>query len=336
MFMLSVVYPQFLQTLLSSCPTAGEGVHLWLFKTARYLHAFHSPEEICEILEEKVARCGRVLESHEIPHAVKNSFKCRWIPGTGEPIAQEQREVWLANPISRPRPTPSFDPEMARETANRISTEITPEWLKARSPKSVNATLEQYLSEIFHSEEKVRLFVKYRSQGGPWPNPKVDFLQFSRTAWRDGVWFLCNPVDGQQHSNPRQQNKLSFRSQESVTDWRHAVLECDHEPKEVWKPIWLKILVQMPLPILSLIDSGNISIHALLRVPCKTKEEWDHFKAEKLSPLIKIGACSGSLSAVRLTRAPNCWRRVPKLRPQKLLYFNPEADGTPIIKRKVR
>jgi hypothetical protein len=52
----SVVYPQFLVSLLSSCPTAGDGVHQWLFKTARYLHAFHSPEEICEILKERVNR----------------------------------------------------------------------------------------------------------------------------------------------------------------------------------------------------------------------------------------------------------------------------------------
>jgi hypothetical protein len=216
---------------------------------------------------------------------------------------------------------------MAKETANRISFQITPEWLKARSPKPVSSTLEQYLLGIFHAGEKVRIFTQYRSQGESWPKPNCDFLRFSRTAWKDGVWFLCNPIDGEQYFNPRQ-NKYSFRSQESVTDWRHAVLECDHEPKEIWKPIWLAILVQMPLPILSLTDSGGAGIHALIRVPCKTKEEWDHFKDEKLRPLVKIGACPGALSAVRLTRAPNCWRGQIC---QKLLYFNPEADGTPII-----
>lgn len=309
-----VTYPPFLQRLLSSCPRRPEGgVHQWLFKVARYLHAFHSPQEICEILKEKVTGCGRTIESHEIPDAIRNSFYYQWKPG--EPITQERREAWLKNPVSRPGRAPVFDPKMAVETANRVQTKITSEWLKARSPRAVNATLEEYLSKLFHSGEKVRIFNQFRSQGESWPNPKVDWQRFGRTAWPEGVWFLNNPVDGQQHLNPRR-NRYSFRSKESVTDWRHAVLECDHKPKEVWRPIWLKILVQLPLPILSLIDSGNISVHALLRVPCKTKEEWDHFKAEKLLPLIKIGADNGSLSAVRLTRAPNCWRREPEPQPR--------------------
>jgi hypothetical protein len=218
------------------------------------------------------------------------------------------------------------------DTANRFSTEITPEWLKARSRESVDVSLEEYLGKIFHRPgERVQLFNRYESQGGVWPNRKVDFLRFSQTAWPEGVWFLCNPVDGLWHFNPRQK-KYSKRRQESVTDWRHAVLECDHEPKEFWRPVWLKILVQLSLPILSLIDSGHISIHALIRVPCRTKEEWDHYKAEKLRPLVEIGACDGSLSAVRLTRAPNCWRGMNQ---QKLLYFNPQADGTPIIRQIV-
>jgi hypothetical protein len=77
---LSSLYPPFLQKLLESCPTAGEGVHPWLFRVARYLHAFHSLEEICKILKEKTTECGRDLEPHEIPHAVQSSFHCQWVP----------------------------------------------------------------------------------------------------------------------------------------------------------------------------------------------------------------------------------------------------------------
>jgi hypothetical protein len=323
-------YPPFIQKLLDSRPLAHQGVHPWLFKMARRLHAFHSSEEICKILEEKTADCGRILEPHEIRDAVHNSKACQWVPpGVNGKNSQTRREEWLKSPTSKAGIVPPFDPKMAIETANRISFEVTPKWLEARSPRSINCSLEEYLKEVFRPGEKVRIFNHYKSQGGVWPDSKIDFLRFSQTAWPDGVWFLCNPIDGQQHFNPRQ-NKLSFRSQESVTDWRHAVLECDHEPKEVWRPIWLKILVQLPLPILSLVDSGNISIHALVRVPCQSKESWDHFKAEKLRPLVKIGACDGSLSAVRLTRAPNCWRGTNR---QSLLYFNPEADGIPIIRR---
>src|SRR5437667_5757544 len=55
-------YPWFLRELLDSCPKRPEkGVHPWLFKTARYLHRYHSPEQICEILKARVAACGREL-----------------------------------------------------------------------------------------------------------------------------------------------------------------------------------------------------------------------------------------------------------------------------------
>jgi hypothetical protein len=55
-------YPRFLRELLESCPSAHNGVHLWLFKAARYLHRYHKPEEICAILKRYAANCGRHLQ----------------------------------------------------------------------------------------------------------------------------------------------------------------------------------------------------------------------------------------------------------------------------------
>jgi hypothetical protein len=123
--------------------------------------------------------------------------------------------------------------------------------------------------------------------------------------------------------------KDSRRSEEAVTSFRYAVLECDHEPKEIWFPIWLKILVQLTLPIVSITDSAGKSAHALVRVSAESKQAWDQFKHETLRPLVKLGACDGSLSAVRLTRLPGCYRAD---RRQELLYLNPAADGTPIFR----
>ena len=52
-------------------------------------------------------------------------------------------------------------------------------------------------------------------------------------AGPDGVWFLPQPVDGEFHPNPRQEDKPSRRSEESIVDWRFAVLESDEaEPEE--------------------------------------------------------------------------------------------------------
>ncbi len=88
----------------------------------------------------------------------------------------------------------------------------------------------------------------------------------------EGVWFLPQPVDGEYHPNPRLDGRLSRRSEESVTAWRYAVLESDKADADDW----LRCLVQMPLRIASIRESGGRSIHALMRVDAPRKTDWDN------------------------------------------------------------
>ena len=314
-------YPRFLLDLLDSCPEAGGGVHPWLFRVARYLHRFHTPNEICDILAARVANCGRLLQPHEIPDAVNNSGPCQWEPSGQTP--SQRRAEWLANPIRKQ--VPCFNPELAVQMAAGIPVEITPEWLKARSPLSVDIAPSDFLRNIFRPDEKVLVFTTFTSQGHLWPGRNVDRWRQSHIS--DGLWFLCNPVDGQSHFNPRL-CRDSQRSKESVTSFRYGVLECDQQPREKWRPVWLKILAGLPLPIVAITDSGGSSDHALVRGDCPSKEAWDRWKKSVLRPLVPLGADDGALSAVRLTRLPNCFRGN---RLQELLYLNPSADGTPIF-----
>jgi hypothetical protein len=315
-------YPRFLRDLLGACPEAGAGVHPWLFKVARYLHRYHKPEEICDILQRHVVACGRELEPHEIPDAVKNSGSCQWEPSGKTAI--ERRAEWLKNPTHKL--VPEFDPNLAIRTAAAIPIDITPAWLKARSKIPVSCPPREYLESIFQLHEKAIIFSKYKSQGYVWPGP-VPIERWGKIHWPDGTWFLCNPIDGLSHFNPRL-CKNSQRSQESVTSFRYGVLECDQKPREKWRPIWLKILAGLALPIVSITDSGGSSDHALVRGDCESKEAWDKWKREVLRPLVPLGADDGALSAVRLTRLPNCYRGDHL---QELLYLNPAADGTPIF-----
>ena len=71
----------------------------------------------------------------------------------------------------------------------------------------------------------------------------------------------------------------------------------------LWRPIWLKILVALQLPIVSITDSAGSSDHAIVRGDCKSKEEWDKWKSDALRPLVPLGADDGALSAVR---SPGC------------------------------
>jgi hypothetical protein len=72
--------PLFLRDLLDAPPLAGEGVHDWLFRVARQLHAHLPAGEIAALLETRVANCGRPVPRQEIVDAVKNSIGCAWQP----------------------------------------------------------------------------------------------------------------------------------------------------------------------------------------------------------------------------------------------------------------
>ena len=79
--------PVFLQELLAAPPRAGAGVHNWLFRVARHLHAHLPGGEIVQLLEARVAGCGRPVPRAEIVKAVQGSLPCMWQPGGNHPGA---------------------------------------------------------------------------------------------------------------------------------------------------------------------------------------------------------------------------------------------------------
>jgi hypothetical protein len=85
--------PQFLRDLLSVCPQAGAGVHNWLFRCARQLHAHYSdPGEIVRLLEAASHGCGRTIPQREITAAVQDASKCAWEPsGQGQSYRPEPK-----------------------------------------------------------------------------------------------------------------------------------------------------------------------------------------------------------------------------------------------------
>jgi hypothetical protein len=86
--------PQFILEMLAAPPHAGEGVHNWLFRVARHLHAHLPAPEIVAMLESRVQGCGRHVSRNEIEDAVKNALACAWQPhGNAVPI-QSAPKKW--------------------------------------------------------------------------------------------------------------------------------------------------------------------------------------------------------------------------------------------------
>ena len=79
--------PRFLQELIDRPPHAGEGVHDWLFRVARNLHAHLPATEIVTLLLNKAQGCGRNVSRKEVEDAVKNSIPHAWQPTGKAPPA---------------------------------------------------------------------------------------------------------------------------------------------------------------------------------------------------------------------------------------------------------
>jgi len=75
-----MIIPDFVEKMINQTPRAGEGVHNWLFRVARQLHAHLPAGEIVALLESRVVGCGRHVPRAEIISAVKNSMACAWQP----------------------------------------------------------------------------------------------------------------------------------------------------------------------------------------------------------------------------------------------------------------
>jgi len=224
---------------------------------------------------------------------------------------------------------PKFNADFAAKFAKQVPP-ITADWLRRHSAiPALPQTPIEFLWGLYTAGERILTFTDPRSRGELWTKDKArcDRLQLKHLehGHREGVWFLPQPVDGLEHYNPRQA-RVSRRSEESITAFRFVVLESDCQSTEQW----LRIVVQLPLPIVSICTSGGKSVHALARIDAPSKAAWDAIVRDGLLPrLVTLGVDGQVLTAVRLSRLPGCYRDD---RIQELLYLNPDADGEPIWK----
>ena len=240
---------------------------------------------------------------------------------------------WHPNGDWERPPKPSYQPDKLEEVAAKLPESVDAEYLEARSQFTCwNRSPAGVLAKLYQPGEKILVFTDWESQGQElWEHPgesgDLGALGQYRRGFKD-VWFLSNPVDGEYHWNPRQ-DKDSRRSEESITSWRYAVIESDKaDPGQ-----WLRALVQLPLFISAIYESGKRSIHALVRIDADSKVEWDQSVRGELLPILAtLGADPGALTAVRLTRLPNC-RREETGKLQQLLYLDSDPDGEPICQK---
>jgi hypothetical protein len=221
---------------------------------------------------------------------------------------------------SSPQPKTHFDKAFALKVAASAKIDDPVEFLRSRSAISTDQLSSAFvLRTLFSRGEKVLIFTEFKSQGQCIYDIDSDNQDEIPDRGPDGVWFLIQSVDGDHHPNPREEGKTSRRSQESVTSYRYMLLESD----ELDENTWLRIVVQLPLPIAAIYRSGGKSVHVLVKVDASSKEHYDKIKARMMPLLVALGADRAAMTAVRLSRLPQAWRGD---RCQDLLYLCPNPQ----------
>jgi hypothetical protein len=73
--------PRWLVIRLNSCPRRPrKGVHPWLYRTARGLHAYLSEEAIFALLWARTRQVGRVVGAKEIRNQIASAKATAWRP----------------------------------------------------------------------------------------------------------------------------------------------------------------------------------------------------------------------------------------------------------------
>lgn len=290
------------------CPESGTGerlVHRWLFRCAL----------ACKLRDLPIDECRELLETHATR------------PVPAREMRDTLRAAYCANAqicaINKKPEIPPFDPILLSRHASRTIFEVDREWLADRSPESVLCVKpSEFLDCIFSRGERSFVTTNQKSKGGfiysVGDSIDADKLNEYVRINTEGCWFLSNPVNGEIVND-------SIRSEPNVTAWRYLVLESDEAPKDQW----LKLLVQLRLPISAIYSSGGRSIHALVRVDCATKAEFDELRDDLRKQLCPLGADPAAMSAVRLTRLPSVVRSDNR-NLQTLYYLNPNPGQKPI------
>ena len=310
------------------CPAAGAGVHSWLLSMAnRCRSAGLAVDEAERRLAANITRPPK--PANEIQTTVAKAYAGTWTP-SGKPATPFKPKYQA--------PVPLTEIHFAPAKLAAISGRITPpknwrHWLWERSPKRPECMNSfSFLAHLYRDGEKVHAFdhmeAKIPEQTVRISHPMdCRVPAVIRAGGKNGLgcWFLCNPVDGEFHHNPRQ-NTMSCRSEESLTAFRYVVLESDQAPFGQW----LAFIAQLPVRVSAIYTSGGRSIHCLVRLDAANKAEFDATVAPLKRPIKVLGADPGCLSAVRLTRLPGCWRP-EKNGFQKLLYLCPNPPAASLL-----
>jgi hypothetical protein len=287
--------PDWLSDLVTRPPRAGEGVHAWLFRVARQLHAHLPAGEIVGLLESQTANCGRRVPHNEIVSAVQNALACAWQP-TGRDTVTQVVSRW-----------PTVNKER-REAIVRNGGGLADLW--ETSPIRLQDNDQ-------HTEELVdRLF-----PGNPLlccGKSNREFDTRPREDWRGQLAELALVVPSPMTTRTglTREGKESTHALGNTGPRRFLVIEFDTGTADEHAALLLYLATLAPLVLA--VHSGNKSLHGWFYCAGQPEDKLLRFMRYAAS----LGADSRLWSRCQFCRMPDGTRENGKR--QTVFYFNPQ------------
>lgn len=303
----SQALPQFLRDMIASPPRHGEGIHQWLFKVARQLHAHRSESDIADLLAAAVDGCGRHVPASEITDAIEAARGCAWRPTGGSGTASKPAPKW---------------PELNESKRAEITAQgftLADLWDASPmvcTPDSIDA--EFFADELFPGNPLLCVGLD-----------KATFTTAARESFRgelsemslvvpspmSAVWGLKKrPRPG---DNPRSMHTLANTGERHFLITEFDSGTSDEQAALIWH-------LGEFAPLILALSSGGKSLHAwwdCRGIPEATTGRFFRYA-------VSLGADKATWGRSQFVRLPQGWRH-NKQRRQEVYFFNPSAKGTP-------
>jgi hypothetical protein len=292
--------PPFLRDMLATPPSAGEGVHRWLFTVARQLHAHLPAGEIVTLLKNRVAGCGRHVPRHEIVAAVQNALLCAWQP------------KGKATPIQSAAKWPSVNQER-REAIVRDGGGLADLWGASPIRIADNRNRAEEIADNLFPGNPLLCCGKSNQE----------FNTKARNDWRGQLSALAlivpSPmlaVTGQTKDGRESKHTLS-----NTGEWRFLVCEFDTGARDEQAALLLHLGTFAPL--VCVVDSGGKSLHGWFYVHGQPEVKIERFFRYAVS----LGADHATWTRSQFVRMPDGWRldgkdpNTGKRKPQRQTVF---------------
>lgn len=296
---MSAELPQFLRDLIASPPSAGSGLHQWLFKVSRQLHAHRSRDEIIDLLAAATDGCGRRVPAREICGAVDDAEKCAYqLPANGSRPSQQVRTTWPA----------LNEPLRSQIIASSRATVL--DLLDAPGPDAwsvLDLDPEQVIDELFPGNPLLCL---------GFDNSK--FATMPRESWRGHVadHSLIVPSPMSAPTGKTMDGKVSAHTLDNTGPRKWLVTEFDFGTFDEQLRVILHLRQWGRLHVIT--ESGGKSLHAWWLV--------DHFTDERNGKFfmyaVSLGADPMTWTRSQFVRIPGGFRADKQAR-QSIVFFQP-------------